>query len=510
MYRIFISYRREDTAGYAISIRDRLADHFGSDQIFMDIDDIGPGEDFVAVINEKVSACDVLIVLIGRHWLTCRDDSGHRRLDRQDDFVRLEVATALDRKIRVVPVLVGDAQPPKPDDLPPELVSLCRRNAISIRDTGFRQDVNRLIESIDKVINTPSTQVHDTGQSSDSASGVDNSKSEYTGSGTQAAEPRQHANAIGGPEKSDRKINGVEFKIGQARNFRDHRKPVKTVAFSPDSTILASAGGGSWLGGGDTLIRLWRVSDGRLLRKLEGHNQTIKKIVFSPDGDLLASCCSKATLLWRMPDGNRLKTLGSGALDLAFSTDGTRLSALYRPKYNNLKELWEGVDTEHRIWSIPSGKDIGSTDTMDQLPIAPDYSWDGMSPDGRMVAESETVKIEEEEYEAIVLRRTSDHAMIREIKERDLEPMNNIVFSPDGRFLASSHTFRPLITLWRVLDGERLAQIQWHNKETEETTANQSSTVNSLAFSPNGKWLAAGHENDNLVRVWPLTSSQRK
>lgn len=76
MSKLFISYRREDAAGYAISLHDRLADRFGADQLFMDIDSIEPGEDFVEVINAKVSACEVLLVLIGRDWLTCKDESG--------------------------------------------------------------------------------------------------------------------------------------------------------------------------------------------------------------------------------------------------------------------------------------------------------------------------------------------------------------------------------------------------------------------------------------------------
>jgi len=64
MSKIFISYRREDTVGYAISLHDRFADRFGADQVFMDIDSIEPGEDFVEVINEKVGACEVLVVLM--------------------------------------------------------------------------------------------------------------------------------------------------------------------------------------------------------------------------------------------------------------------------------------------------------------------------------------------------------------------------------------------------------------------------------------------------------------
>jgi len=244
MSKIFISYRREDTAGYAISLHDRLADRFGTDQIFMDIDNIEPGEDFVEVINEKVSACDVLLVLIGRGWLTCKDEAGQRRLDNHDDFVRLEVAAALNRKIRVVPVLVGGARPPKADELPTELASLCRRNAVAVTDVGFRQDVNRLIEGIEKVIRDSGGSAHDARRHPDLAPVV-----AAASPGSQRAEvvppilSHGEADAISVPRMSDQWTDGEEITVGQERIFRGHSKPVKTIAFSPDNAILASAGG---------------------------------------------------------------------------------------------------------------------------------------------------------------------------------------------------------------------------------------------------------------------------
>ena len=99
MSRIFLSYRREDTTHAAGRLYDRLASHFGKDQVFMDIDTIDPGEDFVEVIERTVGPCDVLIALMGKGWLTSADAEGQRRLDNPEGFVRLEIATALDRKI---------------------------------------------------------------------------------------------------------------------------------------------------------------------------------------------------------------------------------------------------------------------------------------------------------------------------------------------------------------------------------------------------------------------------
>jgi TonB family protein len=148
--KLFINYRREDTAPYAGRLYDRLTAHFGEDQVFIDIDQIDPGEDFVEVINRKVSACDIAIVSIGPRWLSATDASGKRRLDDDEDFVRMEIVAALERNIRVIPVLVGGAQMPRKQDLPEALASLSRRNAIELSETRFHADVNRLIEAIEK------------------------------------------------------------------------------------------------------------------------------------------------------------------------------------------------------------------------------------------------------------------------------------------------------------------------------------------------------------------------
>jgi hypothetical protein len=107
--QIFISYRREDSAAWSGRLSDRLKSRFPSNQIFMDVDTLDPGVDFVEAVEEVVGACDVLIAVIGSRWLTSSDRRGRRRLDIAEDLVRLEIATALKRSIRVVPVLVEGA-----------------------------------------------------------------------------------------------------------------------------------------------------------------------------------------------------------------------------------------------------------------------------------------------------------------------------------------------------------------------------------------------------------------
>lgn len=148
---IFISYRREDSSGHAGRLFDRLVDHFGKDRIFMDIDTIEPGEDFVTVIEDAVSSCQILIAIIGRHWLSSADDST-RRLDNPNDFVRLEIAAALNRDIRVIPVLVQGATMPRPQDLPNDVSKLSRRNALELSDLRWQRDVGHLIGAMERLL----------------------------------------------------------------------------------------------------------------------------------------------------------------------------------------------------------------------------------------------------------------------------------------------------------------------------------------------------------------------
>lgn len=119
----------------------------------MDVDSIAPGEDFINVIENAVGACEVLIAVIGRNWLTATDQNGTRRLDNPDDFIRIEIATALTRNIRVIPVIVQGAAMPRRDQLPEPLAGLSRRNAIEISDARWKYDVDRLIKVLEQVLN---------------------------------------------------------------------------------------------------------------------------------------------------------------------------------------------------------------------------------------------------------------------------------------------------------------------------------------------------------------------
>ena len=151
MARIFICYRREDSSGHAGRLYDRLGARFG-DEVFMDIDAIGPGVDFARVIDETIDTIEAVIVVIGQEWLSSADADGSRRLDDPEDLVRQEISVALARDVLVIPVLVQGAVLPKPEDLPPELVGLTRHNAFEVSDARWNYDADRLVHALEEAL----------------------------------------------------------------------------------------------------------------------------------------------------------------------------------------------------------------------------------------------------------------------------------------------------------------------------------------------------------------------
>ncbi len=151
MSRIFISYGREDSAGEAGRIYDYVERKFGREAIFKDVDALAPGDNFRDRINEAVGQCEILLAIIGRHWLQVQDTVGRRRLDNPADWVRLEIETALHRDVRVIPILLDGVGMPAMQDLPESLQPLCYRNAARIRhNPDFRKDIERVLNVIEQ------------------------------------------------------------------------------------------------------------------------------------------------------------------------------------------------------------------------------------------------------------------------------------------------------------------------------------------------------------------------
>lgn len=152
--KIFINYRRADSADVSGRIYDRLVEEYGVDSIFKDVDSIPFGIDFREYLDNSVKECDLLLVVIGNKWLKILDEEGNRRIDNESDFVRIEIESALKREKPVIPLFVHNASPPDMDLLPKGLKNLAYRNGLPIRsDPDFHFDMNRLISGINELFN---------------------------------------------------------------------------------------------------------------------------------------------------------------------------------------------------------------------------------------------------------------------------------------------------------------------------------------------------------------------
>lgn len=147
MAHVFLSYRRDDSAGFAGRLADDLEAAFGARSVFRDVDDIRPGEDFVQAIESHMREVGVVLVMIGPRWLAAGTD-GTRRLDDPNDFVRQEIAAALGSGLPLIPLLVGGAAMPAETDLPDAIAGLARRQAVVLSDAGWRGDVERLVADL--------------------------------------------------------------------------------------------------------------------------------------------------------------------------------------------------------------------------------------------------------------------------------------------------------------------------------------------------------------------------
>jgi hypothetical protein len=157
--RIFISYRREGSSGDAGRLRDYLKEVFGSDSVFID-SNIPVGVKFKDHLHDQLKSCRVFLAIIGRNWLNACDEHGHRRLDNADDWVRVEIASALDRDIGVVPVIIDDADVPKSSDLPSDLKSLPEYQAFRVQNIQFERDSAALADKLREALGQDASTVN--------------------------------------------------------------------------------------------------------------------------------------------------------------------------------------------------------------------------------------------------------------------------------------------------------------------------------------------------------------
>ena len=388
--KIFLSYRREDTAGFAGRIYDRLEQSFPAESLFMDVaGGIGAGQDFVRVIEEQVRVCDAMLVLIGPNWLTIRDDNGPR-LENPEDFVRIEVESALRLGKRVIPVLVQKTEMPRANALPEPLKPLARRNAVGLTHERFRADTQGLIKALEEAladvekanaqevmrVEKELSTSPDASKTVAAAKLVSPSRKRikrrlttrllstfagHAGKVTSVAYSPDGRSALSGSEDGTLKLwdlaTGMEIRSFDPPTSRTCE--ISSVAFSPDGQTALS-------GGYNITLELWDVTEATVIRTFEVHSvlRGFSSVAFSPDG-LTALSGSEADRaytdhslqLWDIATGKEIRRIAArtSVLSVAFSPDGQ--TALSGGEDTNLK-LWDMAGG--KLWRVVTGGKIRS------------------------------------------------------------------------------------------------------------------------------------------------------
>lgn len=471
--RIFLNYRRTDSEGYAGWLRKDLAGRFGTDHVFMDVVGIEPGEDFVEEINRQVEACDVFLAMIGPDWLG-------PRLEKANDFVRLEVEAALARGIRVIPLLVGGAVMPEPEQLPPSLAPLARRNAFTLTSAGWEDQVRRLCDVIERVgvaaaSSTPPRTVEDTYRA--------------------VAKPvrptgRATAPAAGRPEPTaaDQIDSG----------------PVDRLAFLPEGRRLATAGAG--------IVRVWPVvPSGPTFTTVYPATQ-VYGLTTSRDGRLLATGHNDGTaLVWNARTGDLVLSVkrAKRVYDVAFSPDGSLLATAHDDRTARIWEVGSGMEhapLRHdnvvyavafaaddpsllctatgaagraplggaaRVWRHETGEVVGEHGYGD---VDAFFTGAGFSPDGRRLAVTTSA------YTALIF---ADGVAAEEIS--GVRYGQTVAFGSDGA----------LAVAWSA--GGASA----YGPDGAETRIGGEEPLHAVALAPAGG-LAATAGEAGPIRLWPL------
>jgi DNA-binding beta-propeller fold protein YncE len=470
MPSIFVSYRRTDAPAHAGRLYDRLVERFGDAGVFKDLDTMEPGADFAEVIEDAVAQCDALVAVIGRDWHGT-DQAGRRRLDDPQDWVRLEIGNALQRKIRVVPVLVAGAKMPSPEDLPEDLQGLARRHAVELSETAWTAQVGQLMDGLERAIAKASPD-----ERAEPLDGARRLRSRSTPTFERARELARLRHGAGvngvafGPDDTrlatagdDHTARVWDAGTGEQLSCITQKWNVDAVAFSSDGTRIATAA----IDG----VRVWDSASGREFARLAAGTPA-RAVAFSPDGTCIAAATNdNAACIWDSASGGELARLTHGGDEspggfgerlrgVAFSPDGTRIATA-------------GEDKTARIWDAASGRELICL-THDETVGAVAFS-----PDGTCIVTGgydNTARIWDAATGRELARLSHPHRSV-----------NTVAFSPDGTRIATG-SYDNLARIWDSASGRELARLTHEHG------------VRGVAFSPDGTRIATASGTTHEVK----------
>jgi hypothetical protein len=539
--KIFLSYRREDAAGFAQALFGQLEQSFPAESLFMDVDRIGAGQDFVRVIEEQVRACDAMLVLIGPNWLTVKDENGQQRLENSEDFVRVEVESALKFDKRVIPVLVQKTEMPRADALPVPLKALSRRNALGLTQERFKSDAHGLIKALEDAL----AEVEDARRQAETvatAAEARRAAEEATRieAAARAEKERARLKAIAGlsPEqiaKAEELVNWDFIKDGESsEEFRDHlarfpdglmkrqararleslvwaglRQPVDAEALKgflkefPEGTRAREAN--AKLAEFEAQAEAAREAAEREKREMgawasasaDGAVEALEDFQRDWHRSKYADAARKRISEIKGAPWRRWLLLGVGVIAAAAAFLEFQPGSWPPPYDESARTFAEptgSVDSVAfspdgrtalsggyalKLWEVATGKDVRSFSGGDTRSVA-------FSPDGRTALSGG--------YHTLSLWDVATGKEIRMFAGHDAG-VNSVAFSPDGlRGLSGSSD--GTLSLWDVATGKEIRSF-----------AGSTFGVNSVAFSPDGLSALSGSSDDTL-KLWEVATGE--